>query len=63
MYGAITGKIALTLVIVVLCAVRIGMLVYAHKRGGHAPQGIVALIVRVAIPVLVAFLLWKVLWH
>lgn len=63
MYGEITGKIFLTVVIVILCVARVAMIFYARNRGENTSTSIVSVVLRIAIPILVAFLIWKMLWH
>lgn len=62
MYGEITGKIALSAVIVLLCLARIALLLH-NRRQGNEQQGVLSVIIRIAIPVLVAVLVWRILWH
>ncbi|GBQ07950.1 hypothetical protein [Saccharibacter floricola] len=63
MYGAITGKIAVTVVILLLCVARVAMLIYNRQRAQQGTGEIVSLVVQISIPLLVAVLVWKVLWY
>ncbi|MCX5613645.1 hypothetical protein [Bombella saccharophila] len=63
MYGAVTGKVVLFAVVVILCLLSLTRTIFLMVRSGGEGEGLtVHVIVRLLVPFILIYAVWWLLW-
>lgn len=63
MYGAVTGKVVLFAVVVILCLLSLTRTIFLMVRSGGEGEGLtLRVIVRLLVPFILIYAVWWLLW-
>ncbi|MCX5617125.1 hypothetical protein NQF86_00360 [Bombella sp. TMW 2.2543] len=63
MYGAVTGKVALFAVVLILCLLSLTRTFFLMNRAGDGERFTFGTVTRIVTPFLFAYVVWWLLWH
>lgn len=63
MYGAVTGKVVLFAMVLILCLLSLTRTIFLMMRAGDGERITFGTLVRIVVPFLFAYVVWRLLWH
>lgn len=63
MYGAVTGKVVLFAVVLILCLLSLTRTIFLMMRAGEGERITFGMLIRIVVPFLFAYIVWRLLWH
>ncbi|MCX8667418.1 hypothetical protein J3T99_07320 [Acetobacteraceae bacterium B3987] len=63
MYGAVTGKVVLFAVVLILCLLSLTRTIFLMMRASDGEGFTFGTLIRLVVPFLFAYVVWWLLWH
>lgn len=63
MYGAVTGKVVLFAVVLILCLLSLTRTIFLLVRADDGERFTFGTLIRLVVPFLFAYVVWRLLWH